>query len=94
MKLCKDCSNYSPRQFVKDSGSNLGWSPEWCAKKIGEPDPVSGVFVRAGDPAAAREDESKCGKEARWFEPGTLDGRLSMLDEPSPPVEEIEHSGD
>lgn len=92
--FCKDCANYSARHFVKVDGL-LGWSPEWCAKPVGEPDPISGIYARAGDPAACRADESMCGKSAKWFEPGTLDGRLAMLDEK--PVEEaieIDHSGD
>jgi hypothetical protein len=93
-KFCKDCTHYSPRHFVATDEGIIGWSPAWCDKKVGEPDPISGVFARAGDPATCRADETMCGKDGKWFEPGTLDGRLAMLD--AKPVEEkieVEHSG-
>lgn len=40
---------------------------------------LSGHQDRVGDPARAREDEEKCGDEGRWFEAGTLDGKLALL---------------
>lgn len=94
MKLCKDCRLYTPKRFVIFN-ERLSRSPEWCAKKIGDPNPVSGEFVRAGDPTAAREDEQMCGRSARWFIAGTLDGRLAALEDAAPAQEnQVSHSGD
>lgn len=79
MRLCRDCKYFSDARYINDDEGRLGWSPQWCSRKIGPIDPVSGNQERVGDPMHARADEEKCGNEGRWFEAGTLDGKLALL---------------
>jgi hypothetical protein len=79
VKFCIDCKHFRAGSATYMLGFVIG-VPDYCGKPR-DIDPVSGRVLGAGEARLVRADEEKCGKAGKWFEPGTLDGRLAMLEE-------------
>lgn len=80
MKFCKDCKHYRPGAVsVKIYCEAACMAAN--GNGTGEFDPVTGVERRySGNPHDLRAEVTRCGPDAKWFEPGTLDGRLAVLE--------------
>jgi hypothetical protein len=88
VKLCIDCKRFQkasgPLKHTGEYGQTVYFElPDLCLsmKLPHKVDPIDGGVTGAVFPAKmCREDVEKCGPKAKWFEPGTLDGRLAMLE--------------